>query len=89
MRLDVVLFPITLYFYALQSEFTLAAALPKARHFAQEGMRSEQSASTRLAATQLDISVRELGQTIAERVLRVDKQTEIQTVFRQFLEREQ
>ena len=88
-RLDVVLFPITLYSYALQSEFTLAAALPKARHFTQEGMRSEQSASTRLAATQLDISVRELGQTIAERVLRVDKQTEIQTVFRQFLEREQ
>ena len=48
-RLDVVLFPITLYFYAMQPEFTLAVALPKAQRFAEHGMEAAQHASTRLA----------------------------------------
>ncbi len=88
-RLDVWLFPISLYFYALQPEFTLAAALPKAQRFAREGMTLERSTEIKLAATQLDISVRELCRTIAERVLHIDSETEKETVFRLFLEREQ
>lgn len=88
-RLDVVLFPISLYFYAMQPEFTLAAALPKAHRFAADGMGADQKTDTRLAATQLGISVRELGRTIAERVLRIDGQTETETILRLFIEREQ
>lgn len=88
-RLDVWLFPISLYFYALQPEFTLAAALPMAQRFALEGMAPEQSSEIRLAATQLNISVRELGRTIAERVLHIGAETEIETIFRILLEREQ
>ena len=88
-RLDVWLFPISLYFYAVKPEFTLAAALPKAQEFAREGMEAGQSADTRLAATQLEISICELARTIAERVLHIDEKTETETIFRFFLEREQ
>ena len=88
-RLDVWLFPISLYFYALQPEFTLAAALPKAQRFARNGLTVKDNSSVRLAATQLEISVRELGRTIAERVLHIDGETQTETVFRLLLEREQ
>lgn len=87
-RLDVWLFPISLYFYALQPEFTLAAALPKAQQFARAGLTSKDDAGVRLAAKQLDISVRELGRTIAERVLHIDGETETETVFRLLSKRE-
>ena len=90
-RLDLVLFPILLHFYALTPSYTLAAALPTACRFAREATRENQAVKVRLAGTKLLIALEDLAKTLSERVLNKDPSThpDVEAVFRAFAEREQ
>lgn len=87
-RLDMVLFPILLHFYALSAEFTITNALPIALEFSRRGMQHGEPASVRLAATQLHISLEGMAQFIAERITRNPQPYEPEDVFRTFAEYE-
>ena len=86
-RLDIWLFPISLYFYPLDNELTLAVALPIAERCVQEGSTSRDT-SVVLATKQLDIALRDLGRVLAERFLQIDVETDSQEIFRRFADRQ-
>ncbi len=90
-RLDMVLFPILLHFYALTPAYTLALALPTACRFAREGADAGQTLHTRLAATKVQIALEDLAQTIGERLSVNDllQTPDVEAVFRAYAEREQ
>ena len=87
-RLDMVLFPILLHFYALSREFSLTHALPVALDFARRGTRVGEPPDVRLAATQLLIALESMAEIIAERVTHNAKPYTPEEVFRSFAARE-
>lgn len=89
-RLDMVLFPILLHFYALTSSYTLAFALPTACRFVREGLAEDQPVKTRLVATKVQIALEDLARTIGERLWGNDpsRAPDVEAVFQAYAERE-
>ncbi len=89
-RLDLVLFPILLHFYALTPAYTLAFALPTACRYAREGMGEQQQVKTRLAAMKVHIALEDLARTVGERLLDKDasEQPDVEAVFQAYADRE-
>ncbi len=90
-RLDMVLFPILLHFYALTPAYTLALALPTACRYAREGADIDQPMHTRLAATKVQLALEDLARTIGERLYVNDllQTPDVEAVFRAYAEWEQ
>ncbi len=89
-RLDLVLFPILLHFYALTPSYTLSAALPTACRFAREATREDQPVNVRLSGTKLLIALEDLAKTLSERVLNRPAATppDVEAIFHAYAERE-
>lgn len=89
-RLDLVLFPILLHFYALTPAYTLAFALPTACRFAREGTAPGQPLHTRLAATKVQIALEDLARTVGERLFDNDlfQTPDVEAVFKAYADRE-
>ena len=89
-RLDLVLFPILLHFYALTPAYTLAFALPTACRFAREGAAPDQPIETRLAAAKVQIALEDLARTVGEHLFSNDllQTPDVEAVFRSYAERE-
>ncbi|MGI4979405.1 MAG: hypothetical protein ACRYHB_03290 [Janthinobacterium lividum] len=89
-RLDLVLFPILLHFYALTPGYTLAFALPTACRYAREGMAVGQTVRTRLAATKVLIALEDLARTVGERLMDADifQTPDVGAVFEAYADRE-
>ncbi len=89
-RLDLVLFPILLHFYALTPQYTLSAALPSACRFAREATRDDQSVKVRLCGTKLQIALEDLAKTLSERILNGDppERPDVEAIFQAYAERE-
>ena len=89
-RLDLVLFPILLHFYALTPAYTLSTALPTACRFAREAMREGQPVKVRLTGTKLLIALEDLAKTLSDRVLNEEDSShpDVETIFRAYAERE-
>lgn len=87
-RLDVILFPILLNFYAADNSATISSALPNLVRFASEASVAKQRQDVRLAGAQLRIALEELAHTFAERVVKADA-NDMQAVFNAYRERNQ
>lgn len=82
-RLNVILSPILLNFYATQRESTISSVLPSISRLAQEALTTERKYDTRLTGMQLQIALNELAQTLAERVVKADPE-DTPAVFQAF-----
>lgn len=73
-RIDLILFPILLNFYAADRTQTLALALPHLQELASRSQES-QMGELRLAAAELQEALADFVQMLADRVLRMDRAT--------------
>lgn len=85
-RIDIVLFPVLLNFYAAERESTIASVLPHVLRFAREAAECEDTA-VRLGGVQLQIALETLANAISERVIQNGNQP-IDEVFNAFKQRE-
>lgn len=85
-RIDLVLFPILLNFYAEDEASTVPHMLPEMMRFSREAT-ADPRAEIRMAGTKLQIALEDLAQTIASRVLQMQTDDPGET-FHAFRERE-
>ena len=85
-RIDIILFPVLLNFYAAERESTIAHVLPEVLRFAREAAQCEDTA-VRLGGVQLQIALDTLAKAISERVIRREDQP-VEDVFNAFRQRE-
>jgi hypothetical protein len=71
-RLNVILFPILLNFYAGNQEATISHVLPQILQLARSAGAEEQSSDVRLAGVRLQISLESLSQSLAARTVDAD-----------------
>jgi hypothetical protein len=86
-RIDIILFPVLLNFYAAERESTIAYVLPEVLRFAHEAAECENSA-VRLGGLQLRITLDTLAKAISERVIQGEDQP-IDEIFKSFKQREE
>jgi len=85
-RIDLVLFPILLNFYARDPSQTLALALPHLQTMAEDASKPGFSEEVRSAGTQLLIALEKFADMLSERVLSTEA-TNIKGVFEEFARR--
>jgi hypothetical protein len=85
-RIDIILFPVLLNFYAAERESTTAHILPDVLRFAREADECQDSA-IRLGGLQLQIALNTLAKALSERVTQ-DQDKPIDEVFQAFKRRE-
>ncbi len=85
-RIDIILFPVLLNFYAAERGSTLASALPQLLGCAREASDCEDTA-VRLGGVQLQIALEALAKIISDRVIRKED-LPIEEVFAAFEKRE-
>jgi hypothetical protein len=86
-RIDIILFPVLLNFYAAERESTIATVLPQVLHFAREAAECKDTA-VRLGGVQLQIALDSLAKVISERVTQGEEQS-IDEIFEAFKHREE
>jgi hypothetical protein len=86
-RIDIILFPVLLNFYAAERESTIAFVLPEVLRFARQAVESEDN-PIRLGGIQLQIVLDILAKAISNRVIRSNDQT-IDQVFNAFKQLEE
>lgn len=85
-RIDIILFPVLLNFYAAEREATIATVLPQVLHFAREAAECKETA-VRLGGVQLEIALDSLAKVISERVTQGEEQS-IDEILEAFKQRE-
>jgi hypothetical protein len=85
-RIDIILFPVLLNFYAKDKESTIASVLPEVLRLARKAATSE-STAVQLGGVQLQIALDTLAEDISERVVQESHQR-IDQVFEAFKRRE-
>jgi hypothetical protein len=86
-RIDIILFPVLLNFYAAERESTIAFVLPEVLRFARPAVGSEDN-PVRLGGVQLQIALHILAKALSDRVIRSKDET-IDQVFNAFKRREE
>jgi hypothetical protein len=86
-RIDIILFPVLLNFYAKEKQSTIASTLPEVLRFAREAVECEDTA-VQLGGVQLQIALDTLARDISERVIQSQDQP-IDEVFEAFKRREE
>lgn len=86
-RLDVILFPILMYFYPTDESATVSHVLPELVRLSSDAATSEQS-NCRLAGIQLQVALEALAQVLATRVLSMNND-DLLEVFEAFRRAEQ
>jgi hypothetical protein len=87
-RLDIVLFPILVNFYAEEESAMIANVLPQVCKFAADAIAVDAPESTHLAGIQLQVTLEDLARVLAERVVQTES-TDPRHVFLAFQRKEQ
>lgn len=88
-RIDIILFPILLNFYAADRDATIAFVLPDIYSLSQRALNPERHTEpVLLAGVQLQVALEQLAQALAEHVVPVDRK-DIKSVFEAFQQRDQ
>jgi hypothetical protein len=87
-RLDVILFPILLNFYAANERATMANVLPDLQRIATEALSAETTSSIAVAGRWLQVTLEDLSHILAQRVLGMEA-ADMAQVFTTFGRREQ
>ena len=87
-RLDVILFPILLNFYAADRDATVSFVLPRVHHWAEEAVTRSDQKDLVVAGTQLQIALEELAHTLADRVVLADEH-DLRAVFKALQRRDE
>lgn len=84
-RIDIILFPVLLNFYPGDRSVTLALVLPQLVELVRQGESTDLPTTIQFGAAQLDVTLHEFSQTLAERVLSIQEKDR-NTILKRFAE---